>query len=248
MFRKTALLCLLGFGSLTVACGDTGPGEISRYDFCEEWAGAACSSEVVSVCQASSKDDCKAAQSEACLDALPNDFVDRGVDDCIRAVKKAYEDADLTAKELDVVLRYGGACSEIFIANETGERCKVDADCEPSLRCIVKDEEEGTCQKPVIIEAGFSCSEPEETCEEGFYCDGKNCLAALEEGDDCQNDHQCGPDMYCDETCTEKVDVGEDCKTDAECVSGICYRSDDDRTCLDRLRLSPAEPMCSDLK
>lgn len=246
-FMAPSLAVFLSLGFASVGCVPS-ESEVTREDFCGKWARAACTSEVVSVCQASNVDDCRATQQEACLDDLPQGFVDRGVDECIEAVKNAYKDADLTAKELDVVARYGGACSDIFIANDAGERCASDVDCESALRCVLKDEHRGSCQHPVVIEPGFSCSAPEETCEEGFYCDGSNCLAALEEGDDCNNDAQCGLDMFCDDTCTVKIEIGDDCKSDSQCRSGICYESSGNSTCLDRLRLSPAEPLCAALK
>lgn len=248
LYRLAAgqLPVILALG-LSVGCHSPEP-EVTRDEFCGQWAIAACSSEVVSVCQASSADACRVSQRAACHDALPDEFVDRGVEECIEAVKSAYKDADLTAKELDVVSRYGGACSDIFIGNDEGGRCSRDADCEPALRCVLKDEERGSCQQPLIIEPGFSCSEPAEACTEGFYCDGKNCLAALAEGAPCDNDTQCGPSMFCDETCAEKVGVGDACSSDSECLSGICSSSSGERICLDRLRLSPAEPMCATLK
>lgn len=231
----------------TIACESAEP-EVTREVFCDRWAAAACSNEVISVCQAADRASCRATQGESCIDDLPRGFVDRGVDGCIEAVKSAYKDADLTARELDIVVRYGGACTDIFIANDAGERCTDDDDCESALRCVLKDKESGTCQRPVIIKPGFSCSEPDEACEPGFYCDGRNCLAALEEDDDCNNDAQCGPDMYCDGSCHERIDIGDDCKSDSQCSSGICYESFGKRTCVDRIRLSPAEPMCTSLR
>jgi hypothetical protein len=251
IFRPTASLAtaVLSLGLLVGGCGsgseDEGEIEVTtRSDFCERWAVAACSSEVVSVCQASSADDCQIAQETACLDALPGTFVDRGVDDCIAAVRKAYEDADLTAAELDTVLRFSGHCSDVILANESGEICEIDSNCEPALSCVLKGETEGSCEEDVVIvEAGHSCTEPEEKCEAGFYCDGRNCLAALREGADCSNDSQCDTEMYCNEICLAKLDVNEECESDAECVSGICYETAGERSCLNRLRLSPAEPL-----
>lgn len=243
----TSFAALVSMGPLLVGCTDP-EAEITRDEFCDQWSAAACSSEVVSVCQAPSVDDCRNTQRSACFDNLPEGYVDRGADKCIEAVKNAYKDADLTARELDVVVRFGGACSDIFIANDVGELCESDADCEPALRCVLKEDERGTCQDPVIVEPGFSCSEPKEACEKGFFCDGRNCLVALDEGDDCNNDLQCGTDMFCDETCADKVGIGDDCESDAQCLSGICYESSGDRTCLDRLRLSRAEPMCDSLR
>lgn len=243
---------VLSLGLAVGGCGsDADPetaAELTRYDFCERWAAAACSEEVVSVCQASSADACKTAQSAACLEDLPNAFVDRGVDGCIGAVEAAYGDADLTAEELDLVLRYRGACSQIIIAHESSETCQFDSDCEPDLSCILKDSDEGTCEEAVTVEPGFSCSKPEETCEEGFFCDGENCLVALEEGEDCKNDSQCEASLYCDKTCVLKAEVDDECSSDAQCGSGICYEIEGEKTCRDRLRLSPAEPMCDSLK
>lgn len=256
ILRPTALAAIasLALGLAMGGCGSGSEGDdpeaepTTRSDFCERWAAAACSSEVVSVCQASSVDDCEISQNAACLDRLPEYFVDRGVDDCIGAVREAYEDADLTAEELDTVLRLRGVCSQVILANEPGDPCDVDSDCEPALTCVLKDEAEGTCEDAVTIEPGHSCTEPEEECAVGFYCDGSNCLAALMEGADCSNDSQCEFDMYCDEVCIEKLEVNEECDADSECISGICYEADGERTCVDRLRLSPAEPMCDDLK
>ncbi len=247
------MTAVLTLGLTVGGCGsgseDEPDGEVTtRTRFCERWAAAACSSEVVSVCQASSVDDCQAAQNVRCLDELPEDFIDRGVGDCIGAVEQAYEDADLNAEELDTVLRFRGVCGQVVVASEIGEECQVDSDCEPALDCLLKSDDEGTCQEAVTVEPGHSCTEPEETCPVGYYCDGDNCIAALEEGEDCVNDSQCDYDMYCDEVCIQKLAVSEECDSDVQCVSGICYQNDDERTCVNRLRLSPAEPICDDLK
>jgi hypothetical protein len=250
--RPLGLAALLCGGSLVFGCSsDAEPeaqAEMTRGEFCEKWAAAACTPEVVSVCQASSESACKASQIDACLENLPNEFVDRGVDECIAAIEKAYEDADLSETELDIVVRYGAPCGEIFIANDKGDACSNDSDCDSTLVCVFKDKEDGTCQTPVTVEPGLSCSNSDETCTEGFYCDGENCIAALDEDDACTNDVQCGADLYCDEMCIQKTDVGEDCDNDSQCASGICYASEADSTCVDRLRLSPAEPICETLK
>lgn len=96
--------------------------------------------------------------------------------------------------------------------------------------------------------AGFSCDEPQQTCAEGFFCNGENCIAALDPEEGCSNDPQCGPEHYCDESCQERLPVGEDCDTDSQCLSDLCYSFDDSRTCVNRIRLSPAEPMCAALR
>jgi hypothetical protein len=242
------LRIVLALGSLGLLAGACEPAELTRSDFCARWAEAACTEEVVSVCQATTVEDCRYSQRQQCDDDLPSDLVNRGVDECIAAVADAYEDADLTAAELEIVARYGAPCNEIFLAGEGGGACESDSDCEPALRCVFKDEAEGQCQDPVIVEPGLRCTAPEEMCEEGFFCDGSNCIAALDEGDDCQNHVQCGGELYCDEVCLEKLSVGDDCTKDAECSTGICYGPDGEMTCANRLRLSPAEPMCDSLR
>jgi hypothetical protein len=170
------------------------------------------------------------------------------VDECIYAVSDAYRDADLTAAELEIVARFGAPCSAVFLPGEGGEDCEQDSDCEPGLQCVFKAEAQGTCQDPVLIEPGFRCSAPEEMCREGFYCDGKNCISALDAGDACQNNAQCGTGMYCNDTCVAKQGVGDDCTKDAECETGICFGPSGATICTSRIRLSPSEPLCDDLR
>ncbi len=100
------------------------------------------------------------------------------------------------------------------------------------------------------MKAGFSCEEAYETCEDGFYCNGDNCIVAAELGEDCSNDNQCVEGLFCqNEVCDTQLPVGADCTTDRECESEICYEVDvDQRVCVDRIRLSPAEPACDTLK
>lgn len=241
--RNSALL--LALCAVTAACA---PSELTRTDFCTRWAEAACTEEVVSVCQAPSAGDCRFSQRQQCIADLPNTIINRGVDECIGAVRDAYLDADLTAKELGVVLRYAPPCNEIFLAGEAGESCQKDSHCEPALRCVFKDEAEGVCQAPVNVQPGLRCDEPEERCTEGFFCDGRNCIAVLDEDAECQNDAQCDDGLYCDETCIEQLAVGDDCTSDAQCATGICYGPLDETTCVSRLRLSPSEPMCDSLR
>lgn len=237
-----------GAGLLGCAGADDEP--LTRVDFCARWAEAACQDEVVSICQASNADACRSSQTEACLDTFPEEFQDTGVDSCLRAVSAAFADADLTADELDVVVRYGPPCNELVQGGVGGARCSSDLDCDGAagLRCVFKDEAEGRCEVPEVVSAGLSCDEPQQTCEEGFFCNGDNCIVAFDPGDECSNDAQCGPEHYCDETCLERLPVGEDCEDDSQCLSDLCYSFDDSRTCVSRIRLSPAEPMCRSLR
>jgi len=244
------LFCALA-ALVTLAAVGCGREPLMRDEFCERWARSACTPEVLSVCQKSAS-ACQAAQASSCRDWLPNDFQDAGVDDCLEAVSNAYADADLNAEELDVVWRLSGPCSDVVVAGEGGERCDGDEDCSRSagLACVFKDGMNGTCERAVRVEAGFSCTEPHEQCEAGFYCNGENCIAARDVEESCTNDTQCKVGLYCSEdACVERAPIGTDCSSDQQCESGICYEVDvDEQVCVDRIRLSPAEPACDSLR
>lgn len=247
---RWALVCaLLSPGMLAVAGCQGEP--LEREGFCERWGSAACTSEVISVCQTTAS-SCQASQAASCRDWLPSDFQDVGVGECLDAVRAAYEDADLDADELDVVWRLGAPCNRIVVAGESGDACQRDDDCSRSagLTCVFKDEASGTCQRAELVEAGFSCSEADQACEPGFYCDGEHCVVGGDAEDSCKNDSQCGLGLFCsNEVCAERLPVGADCTSDSECESRICYEVDaGERVCVDRIRLSPAEPACDALK
>lgn len=235
--------CLIGCGK------EEDP--LSREEFCEKWAEAACGAEVISVCQLSQA-DCRTSQAASCRGWLPEEFQDVGVDACLNAVSAAYSDADLDAAELRIVWRLEAPCNGIVEAGAGGKTCREDADCTGSagLTCVLKDGPTGTCEVAEEVEAGFSCEEPQQTCEDGFFCNGDNCIVASEAGEDCQNDIQCAEGHLCrDGACEAQLAVGVDCETDRECESEICYEVDaDERVCVDRIRLSPAEPACDTLK
>jgi hypothetical protein len=224
---------------------------LTRDEFCGKWADAVCGSEVLSVCQTSAS-ECEMSQAASCRSWLPDTFQDDGVDACLSAVKKAYADADLDAKELDIVWRLSAPCNSIVLAGEGGETCERDADCSGStgLTCVLKDRATGTCERAVEEQAGFACDEPQQTCEPGFFCNGENCIVTAELGESCNNDNQCGEGLFCEnELCETQLPVGSDCTTDRECDSEICYAVDtNERVCVDRIRLSPAEPACDSLK
>lgn len=245
---------LLGLALLTAGVVSVGGcmGEpLEREEFCERWGRAACTPEVASVCQSSAA-ACQTAQAESCREWLPSDFQDVGVDDCLDAVREAYEDADLDARELDVVWRLGPPCAGIVVAGESGDSCQRDEDCSRSagLTCVFKDEALGTCQRAELVKAGFSCRDADQACEPGFYCNGQHCVVAGEEDESCKNDSQCSEGLFCfEEVCVERLPVGSDCSGDFECASRICYAVDEgERVCVNRIRLSPAEPACDTLK
>jgi len=225
-------------------------------DFCVRWARAACSEEVVSVCQAADDDACRASQVAFCLDALPEaGFSGAKADQCIDAVEAAYDDADISAVESQTVLRFGAPCDQLVRGpSAEGEECQERSDCDaPSgFDCVFKgDNARGSCQLPETIGAGRDCSAANAVCEAGFYCNGENCIAGEAVGDPCTSNAQCGPDGYCGLTsvCAARAAVGQPCGFDEQCASGLCYRfSATEQVCTDRLRLSRSEPICEDLR
>jgi hypothetical protein len=223
--------------------------------FCRSWASAACSNEVVSACQAAEAEDCRASQTSFCLDQLPEtNFSGARADECIQAVKDAYSDADLTADELAVVLRFAAPCDRLVLGSSVeGEVCASSRDCDgPGLDCVFKGgSASGTCQFGETVGAGQDCRAVNATCEEGFYCNGDNCIAGKRLGEACSSNAQCGSTGFCGLTsvCEARRAVSESCGFDDQCTSGLCYQiSASDQVCADRVRLSLTEPLCADLR
>ena len=134
-----------------------------------------------------------------------------------------------------------------------GQSCDTDSDCDRSngVECVRRaGARGGICQVPEVVGAGQACTDPAQTCPEGFFCDGSNCIAAPEIGEPCQNDVQCEPVGYCStaDVCVARLQVGSNCTSDDECESQLCYAANGQRTCADLIRLSPAEDFCSDLR
>ncbi|HEY6081489.1 MAG TPA: hypothetical protein VIW29_21890 [Polyangiaceae bacterium] len=250
--RKSLGLCALGLW-LAVGCSSDAEPEQTRESFCREWAAQACSAEAVSACQAESAEACRLTQQAACQDLVPDGFVAENADACLAAVGTAYQDADLDGTELATVLRLGPPCDRLFRGgHDSGDSCKVTSECDAAsgFVCVIKGSAtEGTCQKPRVVEPGLACDALPETCTEGFYCNGENCVAGEDTGSPCSTQHECGSEGYCaaDGTCAERFAVRADCTADYECLSGLCYSFDAERICVDAIRLSPSEPLCDAL-
>jgi len=237
------------------AAEDPEPAPRTREEFCRQWANAACSAEVVSVCQAADATACRLSQQTSCVSLVPDGFADDQADACLDAVGAAYADADLTAAELLTVLRLGPPCDKLVRGPKTrGQLCDQNSDCDApaGLECVIKGSAtNGTCEKPTRKMPGLSCAAAHEICTDGFYCNGSNCIEAKSEGEPCATDQECGDEAYCNANseCEERLKVGSACVVDNECASGVCFRfSDEDWSCLDRLRLSPSEPACDNLR
>lgn len=250
--RATSALALLSAFTLCDCSSDKEPAPRSREQFCQEWANAACSPEVVSACQAATVESCRLTQQRECQMLVPSTFSDKHGDECLRAVADAYADADLTGAELITVLQLGGPCAGIVRGPKTrGESCVQDRDCDQSegYRCLMRGEETGSCQIPEVIAPGQRCEAPQQTCQSEYYCDGKNCIAIKDEGDPCAADAECGEEARCsDGQCTPLLAIGAACVANGECASRLCYTVNDRSTCANRIRLSPAETQCEKLR
>jgi hypothetical protein len=240
---------------LAMGCSDDEePAAQTREGFCDEWGKRACSSEVVSVCKAEDESDCNLKQESFCQELLPDDFVDDHAASCLDAVEAAYADADLTADELVTVLQLGPPCDRLIRGpRSAGDDCSSTFECDAAAGyvCLFKGSQtEGTCELPRTVQPGLSCEARQETCTEGFYCNGDNCVGGKDAGSDCATDQECDAENYCanDLTCTPRLDLQADCTDDSQCLSGICFAFGSERTCVDRIRLSPSEPLCDELR
>lgn len=245
---------LLLAGSQLAACSDDDPAPSTRAEFCQDWAAAACSDDTVAACQATDQEACRLSQAAYCEALVPTTFSDAQAGDCIDAVSDAYDDGDLTSTEVATVRRLDGDCSRIVTGTRSeGQACDTNGDCDRSrgFECVRRGEARGgVCLVPDVVGAGQACTDATQTCPEGFFCDGSNCIAALPVGDACQSNVQCEPAGYCSpaDVCVARLQVGSECSSDDECVSQLCYEANGQRTCADLVRLSPAEDLCSDLR
>ena len=249
--------CLHWFLGSLLLCACSGNDDSkprTREEFCADWAKAACTTETISACQAASAEACHLKQQAFCIGIVPVDFSDARGDACIKAVAAAYKDADLTGSELATVLELAAPCDAIVRGPAgLGEDCSTNRDCDGSkgYECVLHaDNATGTCQVPELVGAGQKCAALQQTCGSGFYCDGKNCIAVKDVGESCSSDYECGELALCanDSSCTAKSAVGAACSIGAECSSGVCYEVNGQKSCVDRIRLSPAESLCENLR
>lgn len=239
--------------------------------FCGEWGNRACNDQVVSRCAAEGKDACVSAQQSFCETLVPDGrYSSLTASACLDAVAAAYADAVLTADERDTVRLLGTPCDKI-VSGSVGKdgECTEDGDCnrDVDLSCVKKaGATTGKCEKPATVGGGISCTDPEVTCEEGFYCDGSHCVEAVGEGETCSETVPCNPEFQCltaagtpvgtsadggasSGTCQARKKVGGACQTDADCLSRICAPRVNSASgvCAEQILLTPSEPLCIDL-
>lgn len=220
---------VLGVGVL-VGCGggEDEPNPLRTRDgFCSEWATRACNEQVVDACSAASVEACREAQQEHCQSLVSADaYRERDARACLDAVRNALEDANLTAAETSTVLRGEGPCS--FSCVDVGDGCV----------------------EPTVVGGGEECSDEDVVCDQGFYCDGSNCLAKKREDQECSDEIPCQEELKCagaagSQVCEARLANGEECAIDDDCQSGICTEATDGNICSARIILSTAEPACT---
>jgi hypothetical protein len=232
--------------------------------FCEAWGEAACQEKVVLNCDAASVDDCVATQSSFCLELIPAIYASGRAEACISAVKSAYRDAILTAEEVQLVRSLAAPCDQLSGGTrDEGESCGNNDECNTArgLFCIKKGgATRGSCEKPEVMPPGEACDGAAQICEDGYFCNGENCVAYKKTGAVCDGQYQCSPEEQCLTTvdaegvetsaCTARLEANELCTGDADCQSGYCYMAAGatEGECASMIVLSRSEPLCDDLQ
>lgn len=265
---RTPLLALVLFAfTLPVGCKveeDAPPDPLAKVSgFCEAWAEGACSDEVVADCNAPSTEDCVSAQASFCRSLVPATYSSEHASDCLKAVKDAYADGDLTADELAIVIKGGAPCDRLSKGTSSdGETCVENNDCNTAsdFLCVMKlGATDGTCAKPEEVGPGEACDGPAQICGEGNFCNGENCVAYKKTGVACEADYQCKPTDHCvlDEasdppagTCQVRAAVSAACAHDDDCQSHYCVvpSTATEGKCASKIRLSLNEPLCENLR
>jgi hypothetical protein len=267
MTRLRSVLSLLVLAplavSLSASCSSSKRGSGSSANktadqFCESFAKAACNDSVVSKCSGGGTDvdQCIASQSDFCMSALgiPEGYRSTHAQACLDAVRNAYKDAKLTADEVKVVRQLADPCDKLIAGpGGTGASCAAHYECNTveGLSCVVRPgQPTGTCQIPEVVGGGFSCTAPQQVCEDAFYCNGQNCVARPStEAAACAPEIPCTDDFKCigsgtNSICTIKADAGGSCSADIDCKSGVCIG-----VCVNEVELGPTVlPYCEDLR
>lgn len=261
--RSTLIVsAFLGFS--LIQCSKTepaGPKYPDSASFCEGWAQAECSDTVVRNCSATSKDLCISNRVTACTAKLVTPALQQGytynsgqAEPCVDQVTSAFSDAQVSAGEEQAIT---AACNLVFGGSRTqGSTCSFDADCMQGegLRCVTHAASqtgtdagavEGTCQVPVSVSNGESCSRPDAQCADGFYCSSFSyCIADNSTiGDACGPGQPCATGLNCVAgLCAEKLANGVTCSLDSDCSGGICLEGS--AICGSIEILAPNEPFC----
>lgn len=224
--------------------------------FCLAWGQNACTPEAVLACAgdstAASTQKCVSSQETLCEHLVPTTgYSSTQALTCLNAVRTAYSDGKLSAMEIAIVRHRGDPCNHLIKGPQgVGETCNTDDDCDTlqNYQCVVKPDK-STCQIPKAVAGGKSCTGDDVICEDGNYCNGRNCVAFTDLGDSCTGDVECGPGYVCDPdqaVCTAKVSANK-CTSDSDCTSDAACDLPAGK-CLKNIQLSPSEMLCQDLQ
>lgn len=229
--------------------------------FCANWGKAACSARTVTACSGAEQatealtNGCSESQAAFCEGLLPTTGYNpsRAVE-CLNAVKNAYSDGNLSAAELDTVRHRGAPCDHLVKgAQGKGGSCTSNDDCDTvqNYLCILKSGE-GSCEIPTVVANGTSCAAPEASCNDGFYCDGANCVQSRAIAARCAADFECATGLICDPDtlkCVARVSQTE-CTKDNDCTTNVCSIPVGSGTgrCVSTVILAPSEGLCLDLR
>lgn len=265
--KKSLLAVVLLAFTLPFGCKfeeDAPPDPLAkRTGFCEAWAANACQPKVLEACNTPAVAGCESTQSDFCLGIVPENYASKHAGECLSAVKAAYKDGDLTADELQVVIKLGAPCDKLSKGiSADGESCSKNDECNTAggFSCILKlGASKGTCGKPEEVGPGQACDGPTQVCDEGNFCNGENCVAYRKTNGACSADFQCKPEDHCviDDTvepptgaCAVRAELSADCTSDDDCQSHFCVVASAETVgkCASTIRLSINEPLCDQLR
>ncbi len=221
-------------GPLVLACGEDAPQPPGNaVAFCTAWGKAACNDFAMDRCGSPDEDQCVEYQQEDCLRRVDAEKYDKaGADECLNAVKAAYDDAKIDGEEWATLFELSGPCSGVQSSPaDPGDSCSKDSDCDVAAgqSCVLRPAKnaKGQCYEPEPATGGESCDDPQVQCAEGFYCDGEHCLASGKKGGDCSAKEPCKDGLRCVDdgdtaTCEEKLELRATCASNDECQSGLC--------------------------
>ncbi len=181
-------------------------------------------------------------------------------ENCVNQVSSAYSDAQITSAEYQAIAE---ACDLVFSgAGVKGSSCAVNSDCNQSegLSCVIHpaasapDAGAGSCQVPVNVSAGNSCSAPGAQCAEGYYCGTAQlyCVVDGQAGATCSSSAPCAADFKCsvvnaNQQCTAKLLDGTACTADSDCANGMCLTGTNGNVCGSIEIFALNEPFCLSL-
>jgi hypothetical protein len=196
---------------------------------------------------------CVAKRQQVCVASKPANtvYAAAAAEGCVNEVGAAYADAQLTLDENTAVDK---ACGPVFDGPGAKDAvCQTDIDCQRSLglQCVLAaGSTSGTCQVPVTVQGGGSCSAADAQCVSGYHCGSTahcDIDAALNES--CAT-IPCAPDLLCSTAamCESKNADGSACASDVECTHGICNKGSTQTMgiCVSLVALAPTEPFCLD--